>query len=63
MIKNIKIKYILDIIKVPKSIQPNKCTHQKILMKIFYLNVSQKKFKSMGLLKWKYDIPNGTTWG
>jgi len=41
VIKNIKIKYILDIIKVPKSIQPNKCTHQKILMKIFYLNVSQ----------------------
>ncbi len=34
MIGKIKIKNMFDIIKVSKSIQPNKCTHQKKIMKI-----------------------------
>jgi hypothetical protein len=29
MIKNIKIKNILDIIKISKSMETNKCTHEK----------------------------------
>jgi hypothetical protein len=53
VIKNIKIKYILDIIKVPKSIQLNKCIHQKILMKLFYLNISEFFWKLNGSNKMK----------
>ncbi len=33
MIKNIKIHNILDIIKISKSMEPNKCTHKKIMKK------------------------------
>jgi hypothetical protein len=29
MIKNSKIHNILDIIEIPKSMKPNKCTHLK----------------------------------
>ncbi len=31
MIKNIKIHNILDITKISKSMEPNKCTHSNFL--------------------------------
>jgi hypothetical protein len=34
MIKNIKIKNILDIIGISKSMEPNKCNHWKNMKKI-----------------------------
>jgi len=35
MISNIKIHNIFDIIEISKSMEPNKCIHKKIYMKMF----------------------------
>jgi len=35
MIRNIKIHNIFDIIEISKSMEPNKCIHKKIYMKMF----------------------------
>ncbi len=34
MIKNLKIHNVLDIIEISKFMEPDKCTHEKIVMKI-----------------------------
>jgi hypothetical protein len=35
MIRNLKIHSVLDIIKISKFMEPNKCTHENNVMKIY----------------------------
>jgi hypothetical protein len=35
MIRKLKIHNVFDIIKISKFMEPNKCTHENIVMKIF----------------------------
>jgi hypothetical protein len=35
MINNIKIHHIIDIIEISKSLELDKCIHEKIFMKMF----------------------------
>jgi hypothetical protein len=58
MIKNIKIYKILNIIKISKSMKPNKCIHERKIMKIF-LRVFFMNFQSSK--KSRCDVPSGTT--
>jgi hypothetical protein len=52
MIRNIKIQNIFDIIEMSKSMEPNKCNHQKIYENI-YLSVSYDFSKFNGSRKIK----------
>ncbi len=52
MIENIKIHNILDIIKISKSMEPNKCI-KKIIYENVHLSVSYKFSKFNGFRKIK----------
>ncbi len=60
MIKNIKIHNIFYIIKISKSIKPNKCTHLKNYENL-YLSVFFNFKSSMSPIKSRCDVPSGTT--
>jgi hypothetical protein len=52
MIKNTKIKIIIDIIKISKSMEPNKCIQKKIYENVHF-NVSYDFSKFNGSKKIK----------
>jgi hypothetical protein len=60
MIKNIKIHKILHIIEILKAMKPNKCIHERKIMKIF-LKVFFMIFQSSR--KSRCDVSSGTTQG
>jgi hypothetical protein len=62
MIRKTKIKNIIDIIEISKSMEPNKCI-QKKFMKMFISMFPMIFQSSMGPRKSRCDIPNGTTQG
>jgi hypothetical protein len=63
MIINIKIQNILNIIEIKKSMEPNKCIHQKQIMKIFIEVIPMIFQSSMGLRNKSVMVPCGTTQG
>ncbi len=54
-----KHQNIVNIIKISKSMEPNKCTHENIYENI-YLNVFMIFQSLMGLGKSKCDVLSGT---
>jgi hypothetical protein len=60
MIRNINLNIILDVIKFWKSIQANKHSHKKFILKslfnVFYIFVKLDESSKM-----KDDVPNSTT--
>jgi hypothetical protein len=48
---------MFNIVKVSKSIQPNKCIHN-FFNENPYLSVSYIFLNWMGPIKWTYDVPN-----